>query len=97
MRVFVNIDGVDRRVIYCDLRCVEVIEMSGICASGHNKFESCENCPDRSIEPNCHNTCRGYLFRVEKNTKLKESKRKDFDYYDFKKKVVENSKKHSGK
>lgn len=62
-----------------------------------NKFESCEGCPDRTIEPNCHITCEGYIFRLEKIAKLRESRRKDFDFYDFKYKTVENSKKHSGK
>lgn len=62
-----------------------------------NKFESCEGCPDRTIEPNCHITCEGYIFRLEKSERLKKLRRKDFDYYDFKKNVVENAKKHSVK
>ena len=55
-----------------------------------NKFESCQgenidiekmkfkrcppNCPDRTIEPNCHMTCEGYLFRCEKLKKAKEGR-----------------------
>lgn len=62
-----------------------------------NKFESCEGCPDRTIEPNCHITCEGYIFRLEKSERLKKLRKKDFDYYDFKKNVVENAKKHSAK
>ena len=34
-----------------------------------DKFKSCQDCPDRSIEPNCHETCEGYLFRCEENKK----------------------------
>lgn len=40
--------------------------MSGI-GAGHNKFESCKGCPDRSVEPNCHTTCKGYLYRKQKS------------------------------
>jgi hypothetical protein len=28
-----------------------------------DKFKTCQNCPDRSIHPNCHTTCEGYLYR----------------------------------
>lgn len=38
--------------------------MSGISPSHNNKFISCRNCPDRTIEPvNCHSVCKGYLYR----------------------------------
>lgn len=46
--------------------------MSGI-GGGHNKFETCENCPDRCVEPkNCHSTCAGYLFRAERSKRIKQ-------------------------
>lgn len=31
-----------------------------------DKFKTCQNCPDRSIHPNCHTTCEGYLYRKSK-------------------------------
>ena len=39
-----------------------------------DKFKSCKDCPDRSVEPNCHNTCEGYLARCEKSKKIREQK-----------------------
>lgn len=36
----------------------------------HNKFESCKNCPHRSIK--CHTTCKGYIYRQECNERRKE-------------------------
>lgn len=42
-------------------------------------------------------TNEGYIFRLEKSERLKKLRKKDFDYYDFKKNVVENAKKHSAK
>ena len=37
-----------------------------------NKFETCADCPDRSIHPNCHSTCIGYKCRMEQKKKHKE-------------------------
>lgn len=37
-----------------------------------DKEKSCQGCPDRTVEPNCHMTCEGYLKRVEKNKRIKE-------------------------
>ncbi len=45
--------------------------MSGL-GAGHNKFESCRDCPDRQIEPNCHDTCQGYIFRKNKKDKARK-------------------------
>lgn len=39
--------------------------MSGI-SPGHNKFHTCQGCPDRSIDPNCHNECEGYKYRAKR-------------------------------
>ena len=48
--------------------------MSGM-GAGHNKYESCEGCPHRCPEPNCHMTCRGNLFREELRKRKKEGER----------------------
>ena len=37
-----------------------------------DKTKTCERCPDRVVEPNCHMTCEGYLARVEKSKQVKE-------------------------
>lgn len=65
--------------------------MSGI-GYQYNKFESCSGCPDRTIEPNCHDTCSGYLYRQAKNERQKEQKRKEYDYKDYKIDRVEETK-----
>lgn len=68
--------------------------MSGI-TQGHNKFNSCADCPDRSVSPNCHVTCEGYLFRSRRREELKEKKKRDQEFFGFKKKVIETSKKRA--
>lgn len=30
------------------------------------KYRTCLGCPDRTVEPNCHMTCEGYLYRRQK-------------------------------
>lgn len=70
--------------------------MSGIKTDGHNKFVSCQDCPDRCIDPNCHNTCRGYMFRAEEREKIIARKRKERDYFNFKKDAIHVSKKRAG-
>ena len=68
--------------------------MSGI-GYEHNKFDSCYGCPDRTIDPNCHDTCEGNLYRVAEREKEKKERRKDFDYYQYKDDVM--TKKGKGK
>lgn len=70
--------------------------MSGI-GCQHNKFDTCDGCPDRTIDPNCHDTCRGNLYRVAEREKEKKERRKDFDYYDYKSEVVQKAKKRGEK
>lgn len=54
-----------------------------------DKFKDCRDvenncdCPDRSISPNCHTTCEGYLFRVEQAKKINEQKQKYNDRVGF--------------
>ena len=58
------------------------------------KFKRCpSDCPDRSIEPNCHETCEGYLFRCEENKKKRQRRRVETDFYNFKKERVRDTKK----
>lgn len=56
--------------------------MTGI-GGVHNKFHTCKDCPDRAVEPNCHDTCRGYLYRQAQGLKINEERRKGFEYYDY--------------
>lgn len=46
------------------------------------KLLTCENCPDRSIEPNCHETCEGYKYRTERIEKAKKNKHDTYSTYD---------------
>lgn len=61
------------------------------------KFKTCQGCQDRSIEPNCHMTCEGYLFRCENIRKSKERKNENCDYADFKRQTVRRTQKVIGK
>lgn len=70
--------------------------MSGIKTDGHNKFVSCEDCPDRCINPNCHSVCRGYIFRSQKRQKINNTRKKEGDYCGFKRTAIYNSKKRVG-
>lgn len=50
-----------------------------------NMFESCQNCPYRTITPNCHNIdiCEGWAVREYRKLQLKvqEDKTKEADNY----------------
>lgn len=50
--------------------------MSGI-NSDHNKFETCRKCPHRTVEPNCHTTCEGYLYRIRKKEKIAKKRKEE--------------------
>ena len=49
-----------------------------------DKFKTCKDCPDRTIEPNCHENCEGYNYRKSENEKLYEERKKRCDYMAFK-------------
>ena len=66
--------------------------MSGI-GYQHNKFDTCDGCPDRTVEPNCHSTCRGYLYRQAERAKINDQKIKEFEYKGFKVDKVNDTKK----
>lgn len=38
----------------------------------NKKYETCQGCSDRTVEPNCHITCKGYLERCSKAEKIKK-------------------------
>ena len=59
----------------------------------HNKEESCEDCPDRTIDPNCHETCEGYIKRQAKQEKIKEERRKNFEYCQYRDEPLRKRKK----
>lgn len=65
----------------------------------HDKFKTCKGCPDRCIEPNCHDGCEGYKTRQEKNAKIKAEKIKDSEFKAMKIGVMDKTKrraKHGG-
>ena len=57
------------------------------------KPNPCYRCSDRTIEPNCHDTCGRYLEWVAENEKIKKERRKDFDYFDYKEKTLQKKRK----
>lgn len=67
--------------------------MSGI-GSCHNKFETCKDCPDRSIDPNCHDSCKGYLYRAAENEKRRAAQREDSEFIATKWELMRKAKKH---
>ena len=69
--------------------------MSGI-GYQYNKFHSCSGCPDRTIEPNCHATCSGYLYRQAEWAKANKQRLKESEYNGFKVDRVNDSKKKAG-
>ena len=50
----------------------------------HDKFETCQDCPDRTIEPNCHEDCDGYKYRQLIKAKENAARRKDAEFRDAK-------------
>ena len=70
--------------------------MSGI-GYQPNKFDTCDGSTDRTVEPNCHATCSGYLYRKAELEKLNKERRENFDYYEYKTEVVQKAKKREEK
>ena len=48
-----------------------------------DKFKTCQNCPDRTVKPNCHTTCEGYLERCKKFEAIREAKKRYADTVSF--------------
>ena len=47
----------------------------------YDKAKSCNNCPDRTIEPNCHMTCEHHLKRSERNEIIRKARKKNHDLF----------------
>ena len=63
-----------------------------------NKYETCQGCTDRCIEPvNCHTICEGYKYRQQKALEEKKKRAADKDFNNFKKVVVRETKIKVGK
>ena len=57
----------------------------------HDKFKTCKDCPDRCVDPKCHDKCEGYKYRCEKNAKVKAERKKDCEFNAMKIEVIESS------
>lgn len=44
---------------------------------------NCRNCPNRSIEPNCHVSCEGYLTMKENQETNNKKRREESSYVDY--------------
>ena len=40
-----------------------------------DKYKTCKNCPDRSIDPPCHETCEGYKARCQEQKRINDNRR----------------------
>ena len=58
----------------------------------HDKEKSCDGCPDRVADPNCHDTCGGFKKRTENNEKVKAAKRELTEFVSTACDAVERSK-----
>lgn len=34
----------------------------------------CKDCPDRTIEPNCHSTCERYIKAIEEHHRIRQAR-----------------------
>ena len=57
------------------------------------KPNPCYRCPERTVEPNCHDACGRYLEWVAENENIKKERRKDFNYYEYKEKAIQKKRK----
>lgn len=53
-----------------------------------SKYRCPPNCPDRSFEPNCHNDCPIYKGQLEEVEKVKNNRKEDSIYTNYKRQVV---------
>ena len=49
----------------------------------HDKFKSCQGCPDRTAIPNCHTTCEGYKAQQERWAKIRENREREREEREF--------------
>lgn len=61
----------------------------------HNKEKTCQGCPDRCPEPNCHEKCEGYKHRQMKQARIKAERKKETEISAAKAEMVESVKKRT--
>ena len=59
----------------------------------HDKFKTCAGCPDRVADPRCHDSCKGYKARQDKQAKINAERKKDIIFNDVKIGVTYQTKK----
>lgn len=59
-----------------------------------DKSKTCKDCPDRTVIPNCHDDCEGYLERCKKQREIAEKNKQDSDFERYVFDVVERLKKY---
>lgn len=62
-----------------------------------DKSKTCKDCPDRTVFPNCHDACEGYLERCNKRKAIAEKMKQENLFLAYKKRVVENTKRKNKK
>lgn len=55
-----------------------------------DKFETCQNCPDRKLY--CHNNCKGYLYRRKKYEEIRKKKCENNAFYVYRRESGFNKK-----
>lgn len=48
-----------------------------------DKFKTCKDCKDRTVIPNCHMTCEGFLYRENKNKEINNNRIKEYHYQNY--------------
>lgn len=59
-----------------------------------DKSKTCKDCPDRTVIPNCHDDCEGYLERCKKQRIIAEKQKQESDFERYVFDVVERLKKY---
>lgn len=49
--------------------------MSNLTNVPFDKYKTCKDCPDRSVDPPCHDNCEGYKARCEKQAEINRNRR----------------------
>lgn len=55
--------------------CLMVIQYKGA-----DMIKCCKDCTERSVEPNCHDTCERYLAEKARDADIKKKKQLDSEY-----------------
>lgn len=58
---------------------------------------NCKDCPNRSIEPNCHTTCEGYLAMKDNQETHSKKRREESSYVDYYYEAKQRMRKHKNK